>query len=60
MVTTGNRKMRREAKQNELESWLQEPKLVFITKVKWRVEVIILIIGREGAFCHRESWAGLK
>lgn len=52
LLTDGDRKMRREARQNAPECWLQGPKLVFITKIRWQVEIILL--GRRCLLSQRE------
>lgn len=59
LLTTGDREIR-EAGQNELESWLQGPKLVFITKVKWRVEILIPVIWGERCLLSQRELGWLE
>lgn len=53
-MTAGDKKTRGETRQNRLESWLEGAKLVFVSEIMGRAEVIILVVWGEGAFCCHE------
>lgn len=51
---------RRETRRRVLESWLSGARLVFVTRIDGRVEVVILVSWGEGAIhLPGRGWAGV-